>query len=136
MANKVVFSLDGRYNYRIRTDSIMGENKIIPKKDIAKVIDMDCKFISVANISEKDKDKMYKHLFKQLAYNYNLAVKANSKIANEVCKQIEEIFCKNKTLWKGAESISIQRKFGYWLISGYAEVYKKAYRLYNAGRRK
>ena len=64
---------------------------------------------------------MYKHLFKQLAYNYNLAVKANSKIANEVCKQIEEIFCKNKTLWKGAESISIQRKFGYWLISGYAE---------------
>ena len=66
----------------------MGENKIIPKKDIAKVIDMDCKFISVANISEKDKDKMYKHLFKQLAYNYNLAVKANSKIANEVCKHI------------------------------------------------
>ena len=40
MANKVVFSLDGRYNYRIRTDSIMGENKIIPKKDIAKVIDL------------------------------------------------------------------------------------------------
>ena len=92
MANKVVFSLDGRYNYRIRTDSIMGENKIIPKKDIAKVIDMDCEVISDADISEIDKDKMYKHLFKQLAYNYNLAVKANSKIANEVCKLIEETF--------------------------------------------
>ena len=136
MANKVVFSLDGRYNYRIRTDSIMGENKIIPKKDIAKVIDMDCEVISDADISEIDKDKMYKHLFKQLAYNYNLAVKANSKIANEVCKLIEETFYKNKMLWKGSGSISIQRKIGYWLISGHAEVYKKAYRLYSTRRQK
>ena len=90
MANKVVFSLDGRYNYRIRTDSIMGGNKTVPQKDIAKVIDMDCKFILTASISEIDKQKMYKQLFKQLTYNYNLAVKSNLKIADEVCKQIEK----------------------------------------------
>ena len=135
MANKVVFSLDGRYNYRIRTDSIMGENKNIPKKDIAKVIDMDCEFISAANISEIDKDKMYKHLFKQLAYNYNLAVKSNSEIADEVCKRIEEVFYKNKTLWKNSKCISIQRKLGYWLISGHAVLYKKGYRLYSVRKK-
>ena len=136
MANKVVFSLDGRYNYRIRTDSIMGENKTVPQKDIAKVIDMDCKFILTASISEIDKQKMYKQLFKQLTYNYNLAVKSNLKIADEVCKQIEEVLYKNRSLWKKSKYISFQRKLGYYLISGYPVLYKKVYRLYSYSTRR
>lgn len=136
MANKVVFSLDGRYNYRIRTDSIMGGNKTVPQKDIAKVIDMDCKFILTASISEIDKQKMYKQLFKQLTYNYNLAVKSNLKIADEVCKQIEEVLYKNRSLWKKSKYISFQRKFGYYLISGYPVLYKKVYRLYSYSTRR
>lgn len=136
MANKVVFSLDGRYNYRIRTDSIMGENKTVPQKDIAKVIDMDCKFISTAGISEIDKQKMYKQLFKQLTYNYNLAVKSNLKIADEVCKQIEEVLYKNRSLWKKNKYISFQRKLGYYLISEYPVLYKKVYRLYSYSTRR
>lgn len=136
MANKVVFSLDGRYNYRIRTDSIMGENKTVPQKDIAKVIDMDCKFISTAGISEIDKQKMYKQLFKQLTYNYNLAVKSNLKIADEVCIQIEEVLYKNRSLWKKSKYISFQRKLGYYLISEYPVLYKKVYRLYSYSTRR
>lgn len=136
MANKVVFSLDGRYNYRIRTDSIMGGNKTVPQKDIAKVIDMDCKFILTASISEIDKQKMYKQLFKQLTYNYNLAVKSNLKIADEVCKQIEEVLYKNRSLWKKSKYISFQRKLGYYLISGYPVLYKKVYRLYSYSTRR
>lgn len=136
MANKVVFSLDGRYNYRIRTDSIMGGNKTVPQKDIAKVIDMDCKFILTASISEIDKQKMYKQLFKQLTYNYNLAVKSNLKIADEVCKQIEEVLYKNRSLWKKSKYISFQRKLGYYLISGYPVLYKKVYRLYSYNTRR
>lgn len=136
MADKVVFSLDGRYNYRIRTDSIMGENKVIPKSDIAKVIDMDCRFIADANISALDKNKMYKYLFKQLAYNYNLAVKAYSSMAEDVCKQIEAVFYKNKALWKKCGCISNKRKIGYWMLSEHPAIYKLGYRLYSARGKK
>lgn len=55
-ASKIVFSLDGRYIYRIRTDSIMGENKNIPKSDIAKVIDLNCEYIAAADIPAMDKN--------------------------------------------------------------------------------
>ena len=114
----------------------MGENKTVPQKDIAKVIDMDCKFILTASISEIDKQKMYKQLFKQLTYNYNLAVKSNLKIADEVCKQIEEVLYKNRSLWKKSKYISFQRKLGYYLISGYPVLYKKVYRLYSYSTRR
>ena len=111
LANKVVFSLDGRYNYRVRNDSIMGENKTIPKADIAKVIDMDCEFISNASISNLDKEKMFQYLFKQLAYNYNF-------------------------LWKKSGCISYSRKLAYWLLSEHPGIYKIWYRLYSTRRQK
>lgn len=135
MASKVVFSLDGRYNYRIRTDSIMGENKVIPRDDIAKVIDMDCAFISSQAISDLDKNKMYKYLFKQLAFNYNLTVNANSDKTDAVRRRIEEVFQKNKAVWKKSSEISWSRKIAYWLLSEHSAIYRNGYRLYSARRR-
>ena len=136
LANKVVFSLDGRYNYRVRNDSIMGENKTIPKADIAKVIDMDCEFISNASISNLDKDKMFQYLFKQLAYNYNLATKAKIKTAVVVCESIEAVFRKNNILWKKSGCISYSRQLAYWLLSEHPGIYKIWYRLYSTRRQK
>lgn len=131
-ASKIVFSLDGRYIYRIRTDSIMGENKNIPKSDIAKVIDMDCEYIAVADIPATDKNILYKSLFKQLVYNYNLAIKSNSRKAIDVCRRIESLLRKHRIKWSRCNCISRQRKIAYWLLSECPALYRCGYRIYSA----
>ena len=131
-ASKIVFSLDGRYIYRIRTDSIMGENKNIPKSDIAKVIDLNCEYIAAADIPAMDKNVLYKSLFKQLVYNYNLAIKSNSSKAIDVCRRVEALLRKHKTKWGGCNCISGQRKIAYWFLSECPVLYRFGYRMYSA----
>lgn len=130
-ASKIVFSLDGRYHYRIRTNSIMGENKNVPRDDIVKVIGMDCEFISNAKISTVEKNRMYSSLFKQLVYNYNIALRANSCKADAICKELEMMLRRYKSYWISNCYISKMRRVSYIVLCNYSKLYKFCYRIYS-----
>lgn len=123
-AQKVVLSMDGRYIYTIRDDSIMGERKVSYSTDFIDITERTWKLFRNSNISENDAMKMQKHLLVNLISMYNTIIKNHTKTSNIIfMKQTKNLVKQHVHEWLGNKCISTTRKGAYILLAYMPAVY-------------
>lgn len=125
--HNVVISMDGRYAYTVRGNSIMGERQKVTSIDFAKITDQILTLYKNSTFSETCKKYMYRFLFKQLAYNYNTTIKYGENQGIEFLCFARETFKKHKNKWIKDSNIGIGRKVAYFYIAYFPMIYKIGY---------
>ncbi|MBR2280850.1 MAG: glycosyltransferase family 2 protein [Ruminococcus sp.] len=128
-SQKAVVSMDGRYNYTVRDDSIMGERQKETSVDFAKITERNLTLYENSGFSDDNKQYMYKFLFNQLVYNYNTTIKLSSNKKNDFIILTRKILKNNKSKWNKNYYISFGTKRAYSLICNLPFIYNAVYKL-------
>ena len=123
-ARKAVLSMDGRYIYTIRDDSIMGERKVSYSTDFIDITVRTWNLFKTRKINSDDIMKMQKYLLANLISMYNTIVKNHTKSSNKIFMAQTQNFVKTHLHeWIGNKHISSTRKGAYMLLAHIPTIY-------------
>lgn len=116
-AQKVVLSMDGRYIYTVRDDSIMGERKVTYSTDFIDITEQNWELFRNSKISEKEKMRMQKNLLANLVSMYNTIIKEHTQSYNiKFMLQSRNLIKRHIKEWIGNKDISVTKKSAYVLL--------------------
>ena len=127
--NKVVILMDGRYQYTIRNNSIMGSSKKATNADLAKIADSTLELYEKQEFDEEVKMELYAFLIKQLIHNYHITIRNISDNKDAFLVNSRAVIRKHKNKWVYSNKISKGRKVAYYSICYFPRVYKMFYLL-------
>ena len=123
-AKKAVLSMDGRYIYTIRDDSIMGVRKVTFSTDFIDITERNWELFTNSKISKKYKMRMQKHLLANLISMYNTIIKNRTMNNNSIfMKESNNLVKRHIRDWIGNKDISITRKSAYILFAYMPVIY-------------
>ncbi len=127
-AQKVAISMDGRYYYTVRGDSIMGERQKATNLDFAKITNNNLLLYEKSDFSEEGKKYLHRFLFKQLIFNYNTTIKYGNNRNTDFLVMTREIMKNHKKKWMYDDRISKGKKCAYFFISQFSAIYDLIYK--------
>ena len=133
-AKRIAISMDGRYIYSVRGDSIMEQRKKSTDVDFAKITDELLKLYEESNYSSDNKNFVCSFLFKQLVYNYHITISWNINKTNEFILYSRHLLRKEKSKWLKCSLISWKRKIAYLMIGYLPFLYDNIYRITHKAR--
>ena len=133
-AKRIAISMDGRYIYSVRGDSIMEQRKKSTDVDFAKITDELLKLYEESNYSSDNKNFVCSFLFKQLVYNYHITIPWNINKTNEFILYSRHLLRKEKIKWLKCSLISWKRKIAYLMIGYLPFLYDNIYRITHKAR--
>ena len=133
-AKRIAISMDGRYIYSVRGDSIMEQRKKSTDVDFAKITDELLKLYEESNYSSDNKNFVCSFLFKQLVYNYHITISWNINKTNEFILYSRHLLRKEKIKWLKCSLISWKRKIAYLMIGYLPFLYDNIYRITHKAR--
>ena len=133
-AKRIAISMDGRYIYSVRGDSIMEQRKKSTDVDFAKITDELLKLYEESNYSSDNKNFVCSFLFKQLVYNYHITISWNINKTNEFILYSRQLLRKEKIKWLKCSLISWKRKIAYLMIGYLPFLYDNIYRITHKAR--
>ncbi len=123
-AQKAVISMDGRYIYTVRDNSIMGERKVTYSTDFIDITERNWEIFRNSKISEKNKMLLQKHLLANLVSMYNTIIKEHTQNYNTKFMVQSRLLIKHHVKeWFGNTDISITKKIAYVLLGYIPSVY-------------
>ena len=123
-AKKAILSMDGRYIYTIRDNSIMGERKISYSTDFIDITKKNWVLFKNSKISNNNVMKMQKHLLANLISMYNTIIKNQTNSSNMIFMEQTQDFVKQHIHeWIRNEYISSARKGAYIALAYMPAVY-------------
>lgn len=125
--DRVVLSMDGRYHYTVRGNSIMGERQKSTSSDFAKITEQNIVLYSNSGFSSSEIDVLNKFLFKQLIYNYHTTIKTDRQ--SEFLFLCRRIMREHKKAWIHNKSIGSVRKMVYFTIAYCHLLYDVVYKI-------
>ena len=131
---RIAISMDGRYIYSVRGDSIMEQRKKSTDVDFAKITDELLKLYEESNYSSDNKNFVCSFLFKQLVYNYHITISWNINKTNEFILYSRYLLRKEKIKWLKCSLISWKRKIAYLMIGYLPFLYDNIYRITHKAR--
>lgn len=131
---RIAISMDGRYIYSVRGDSIMEQRKKSTDVDFAKITDELLKLYEESNYSSDNKNFVCSFLFKQLVYNYHITISWNINKTNEFILYSRHLLRKEKIKWLKCSLISWKRKIAYLMIGYLPFLYDNIYRITHKAR--
>ena len=126
-SNQIVISMDGRYIYTIRNNSIMGERKKKTSVDFARITNDTIKLYNNQIYKDCTKDFLLSFLLKQLVFNYNTTIRYDKDKCNEFLIESRNILNHYKKKWLSSKSIGIGRKISYIAIVFFPGLYRRVY---------
>ena len=96
-AKRIVISMDGRYLYTVRDNSIMGVRKKATCVDFAKITDVTLALYEKMGYRKETKEYLYAFLFKQLVYNYHTTIRSVTNDVNEFLELARKVIQKHKS---------------------------------------
>ncbi len=127
--SKVVILMDGRYQYTIRNDSIMGRRKKVTNVDLARIADSTLELYEKQTFDDKVKMELYAFLIKQLVHNYHITIRNTSSDKDAFLAGARAVMIKHKKKWIYSEIISKGRKAAYFSICYMPKIYRMLYLL-------
>lgn len=128
-AKTIAISMDGRYIYTVREDSIMGARKKATCVDFAKITDSNLTLYEKQAYRKEIQEYLYAFLFKQLVYNYHTTIKSVTDDDNEFLSMSRNVIRNHRKKWMRAASIGIGRKVSYFFIAYMPQFYRIIYLL-------
>lgn len=113
-AQKVVLSMDGRYIYTIRDNSIMGERKVSYSTDFIDITERNWELFKSSRIDSVSIMKMQKYLLANLISMYNtIIINQNNSSNLTFMKQAQDFIRHHTCEWLGNKCISLTKKCAY-----------------------
>lgn len=126
-SKRIAVSMDGRYIYTVRGDSIMGERQKATSVDFAGIVEKNLALIEKSGFSQDSKDYLYAFYFKQLVYNYNTTI-SNSNGGNGFVSAARRIIKENKDKFKNNKYVPKGRKIAYNMVVSFRGLYDFIYK--------
>lgn len=133
-AKKIAISMDGRYFYSVRDDSIMEQRKKSTDVDFVKITHKLLKLYELSDYSPDNKDFVCGFLFKQLVYNYHITIFWNSDKTNKFILYSRQLLRNEKSKWLKCRLISGKRKVAYFMIGYMSFLYDNIYKITHKAR--
>ncbi|WP_051545084.1 glycosyltransferase family 2 protein [Butyrivibrio sp. MC2021] len=127
--NKIVILMDGRYQYTIRSNSIMQSSINVTKVDLARIIDSTLELYENQNFTVYSKAELYALLIKLLVHHYHITIRSISNDNDAFLLESRSVLKKHKNKWISSDLISKGRKIAYFSLCFFPPIYRKLYLL-------